>query len=259
MAITITTLGAFPGANSKDKSARIPAAISALNKALAGDAQALVYMQQQAAGSATAVGKDAFNRALAIYDQNKPAAARASSDTPPVGLQPIPRAIPDSQSPLATIPPPPNRLPGWRWDPESWQWVFSPPINVDPVSTGISIPMSQPKPIGFDNSHPPVTFSPVRPTVTVDSLGNGIKPINIGVDGGVITGPPAPELSGPTSGPPAPADYGYVPPTTITKADGTSSTLKSSTTSTDTNTSGKVMLLLAAGVVLWFMVEGKRK
>lgn len=63
------------GTDAKDP-ARIAAAQSALDKALAGDVSQLLYMQQQAGqiagfGSATAVGKEAFRRALVAYDAAK--------------------------------------------------------------------------------------------------------------------------------------------------------------------------------------------
>jgi hypothetical protein len=70
--------GIFAGLTSSDPNdkTRIAAASSALQKALAGDLSQITYMQNQAgmnpgAGSATAVGKEAFRRALVAYDQAK--------------------------------------------------------------------------------------------------------------------------------------------------------------------------------------------
>jgi len=272
--MAITTLGAFPGANDKDKSARIPAAINSLNKALAGDVQALSYMRQQAVGSATAVGKDAFRRALAIYDQQKPAAAPSSSTTPPPALVPMPKPapyVPPSQD--TVIPPehnpaaPPSRMIGWRWDPTQtengkWRgtWVFDPQQVLPPTDIGgMMLPLDQGKPVGFDTTHPPLTHVP--PSIRVRGMKPGqVKPITIGSpDGGVITSPPAssaPEYSGPTPAPQAPADFGYVAPTAGGAA---GKTTVSDATPPKAPSDKMVLLVLGAGVVLWLLVEGKRK
>lgn len=265
--MAITTLGAFPGANDKDKSARIPAAISALNKALAGDQQALTYMRAQAVGSATAVGKDAFRRALAIYDQQKPAAAPSSSTTPLVGLIPIPKPAPllppIDVSPEHDPTGPPDRRFGWRWDVTQtgggqWRgtWVYSPPDYTPPDIGGMTVPVSQAKPIGFDTAHVPLTHAPGG-SVTVTGMRPGlVKPVLIGSpDGGVITGTPAPEYSGPVSAALAPADFGYVAPS-ASPAGGNTAV---STATPPTVSDNKMLLVLAAGVVLWLLVEGKRK
>jgi hypothetical protein len=267
--MAITTLGAFPGANDKDKSARIPAAISALNKALAGDQQALTYMRAQAVGSATAVGKDAFRRALAIYDQQKPAGAPSSSATPPVSLIPIPKPLPQLPPTLDVAPEhdptgPPDRRFGWRWDSSltgggQWRgtWVYSMPDFTPPDIGGMTVPVSQAKPIGFDTAHTPLTFPPGG-SVTVTGMRPGqVKPITVGSpDGGVITSTPAPDYSGPTPAALAPADFGYVPPS-ATPAGG--KTVVSSATPPTAGDNNKILLVLAAGVVLWLLVEGKRK
>lgn len=236
--MAVTTLGAFPGANSTDKSKRIPAAISALNKALAGDAQSLTYMRQQAQSSATAVGKDAFRRALAIYDAQKPAAAPPSTATPRPGLVPIPK--------------PPILIEPLRINPI----IPVPPVAPTPDQGGMVVPVSQPKPIGFDTTHPPLTHAP-QPTVRVSGMRPGqVRPVTIGSsDGGVITSPPTsePVFSGPTPAPLAPADFGYVAPTPAATV---ASDATPPTASSDNN---KILLVLAAGVVLWLLVEGKRK
>lgn len=235
--MAVTTLGAFPGANSKDKSARIPAAIAALNKALAGDQQALAYMRQQSQNSATAVGKDAFRRALAYYDSNKPAAAPKSTATPPPTIVPIPRPpVRIDPLPVPTVGPPP---------PIDY---VSPPPDLG----GMTVPVNQPKPIGFDSAHPPLTHPP---SIRVRALRPGqVKPVTVGspVDGGVITSTPAPEYSGPVSAPQAPADFGYAAPTAAPTVD-------SAATPPTAPDNKKVLLVLAAGVVLWLLVEGKRK
>lgn len=267
--MAITTLGAFPGANDKDKSARIPAAISALNKAIAGDQQALAYMRQQAVGSATAVGKDAFRRALAIYDQQKPAAAPTSSATAPVSLIPIPRPIPLLPPTLDVAPEhnptgPPDRRFGWRWDATltgggQWRgtWVYSMPDYTPPDIGGMTVPVNQAKPIGFDTVHVPLIHPPGG-SVTVTGMKPGqVKPITIGSpDGGVIVSQPAPEYSGPMSAPLAPADFGYVAPSGAIPA---ATPSVSSAATAPTATDNKMLLVLAAGVVLWLLVEGRRK
>lgn len=73
-------------ANKKDPQ-RIQAAQDALQRALAGDASALAYMQSQAVGSATQVGKDAFKAALAAY------AANRTSFTPPLTATPLQQTV----------------------------------------------------------------------------------------------------------------------------------------------------------------------
>jgi hypothetical protein len=85
-------MAGLSGADKKDPE-RIAAAQAALTKALAGDASQILYMQQQAGqvvgyGSATAVGKEAFRRALAEYDRqrgthyNSQSAAATSTASP---------------------------------------------------------------------------------------------------------------------------------------------------------------------------------
>lgn len=85
-ATLISKVGGSLFANKKDPE-RIQAANDALQRALAGDASALVYMQQQAVGSATQVGKDAFRRALEAY------AANRTSFTPPPGATPLQQTV----------------------------------------------------------------------------------------------------------------------------------------------------------------------
>lgn len=246
--MAVTTLGAFPGANNKDVSARIPAAISALNKALAGDMQALAYMRGQAQNSATVVGKDAFNRALAIYDAQKPAAAPSSTDTtlPHLVQMPRPEPIIVPRWPLS----PPDRRVGWRLDPDNG-WVFFDPSTVS-VLPGITLPIGQPKPVGFQPAPHPV-FVPGGVTVTGSKPGQ-VPSVNVGSpDGGVITGSPAPEFSGPASAPLAPANFGYVAPTAGTPE------AQAPEPGAPAPSNNKILLVLAAGVVLWMLVEGKRK
>jgi hypothetical protein len=81
-----TKVGGSLFANKKDPQ-RIQAAQDALARALAGDASALAYMQAQAVGSATQVGKDAFRSALEAY------AANRTSFTPPPGATPLQQTV----------------------------------------------------------------------------------------------------------------------------------------------------------------------
>lgn len=78
-------------ANKKDPQ-RIQAAQDALARALAGDASALAYMQAQAIGSATPVGKAAFKSALDAY------AANRTSFTPPPTSTPLQQVVSDTVS-----------------------------------------------------------------------------------------------------------------------------------------------------------------
>lgn len=82
----INKVGGSLFANKKDPQ-RIQAAQDALARALAGDASALAYMQAQAVGSATEVGKKAFRSALEAY------AANRTSFTPPPGATPLQQTV----------------------------------------------------------------------------------------------------------------------------------------------------------------------
>jgi hypothetical protein len=227
--VAVTTLGAFSGANSKDKSQRIPAALNALNKALAGDATQLVYMRAQAQGSATAVGKEAFARALAIYDQQKPApAAPAPAPKMPVAVAPAP-----------VMPHKPVLLP-------------TPGTIVLNDGGGMDAPVIPIGPPPVDFTHPPV----IVPTVSVHSLKPGvIHTATIGSDdGGVIAGPPAPEYSGPQGATPAASTFGYTaPPSSESAADSTAAVTKPKP---EEPGNGKILLILGIGVVLFFLVDG---
>jgi hypothetical protein len=239
--VTVTTLGSFTGANSTDTSKRIPAAISALNKALAGDLASLDYMRAQSRGSATAVGKEAFTRALAIYDANKPTPPAAPAPAPPpVAIAPPPVTI----HPPALLPSPPVVI-----------------VKPPPPST-VTADGPHGMPVGFDNGgvlvNPIPIHTPVIPGVTLTGIRPGQVPVvNVGSgDGGVIAGPPAPEYSGPSSAPLAPASFGYTAPTADTKADGTPATATATAPAPSNN---KIILLLAVATLLYAWIEGRRK
>lgn len=71
---------------------RIAAAQSALDKALAGDSSQIAYMIQQRWHSATAVGKEAFRRALATYD-SRFGSSYASAGDPATGAVAAPSPV----------------------------------------------------------------------------------------------------------------------------------------------------------------------
>lgn len=236
--MAITSLGSFSGANTTDRTKRIPAAIAALNKSLTGDTAALLYMQQQAGlvpgfGSATAVGRDAFRRSLAIYAQQKPAVS-----TPPVAGQPV-------LLPTPVVAPPPPLI------------YTRPPVSRTDGS-GVYTSPSEPKPIGFNPSAPAMVPPPVAGLggVTVTGIAPGIiTPVNVGSDGGVKTGPPAPEWSFSTAGaPPSPVGSDYAALGDVPTAP------KASASLAPTAMDAKVILfLLAAAAALFFFVDSKRK
>jgi hypothetical protein len=246
--MAVTTLGSFSGANDKDKSARIPAAIAALNKALAGDSASYTYMVGQSQGSATAVGKEAFRRALAIYAQT-----------------------------------PPDRRLGWSIGPSGWTFTapapsapaapFNPPLLVNPqikppillakppIVPTVDTHGAQGAPLGFDPhvTGDPLMHSPVIvPSVTVSGVAPGIiTPVNIGAtDGGVTTGPST-EYGGASTPAAAPASFGYVAPAQAPIAAATATDGAPATSQPPVDM--KMVLILAAGVVLWLLVDGSRK
>jgi hypothetical protein len=234
--MAVTTLGSFPGANDKDKSARIPAAIAALNKALAGDLASVTYMRGQAIGSATAVGKDAFRRALAIYDAQM------------AGFAP--------QAPLV------NPIPVAGYLPTP---TFAPPAPLAPAAPMVPFPgitvISEPHPIGFDHSHDPLIHPPVAVPggITVSGISPGVSyPVNVGSsDGGAITGPPAPTATGPSGSAPAGADFGYTAPGSAPLAPATADLAGGS--GIPAGIDGKIVVLLLVGAALFFFVDAHRK
>lgn len=240
--MAVTTLGSFPGANDKDKSSRIPLALSNLNKALLGDATALAYLRAQALGSATAVGKDAYRRALAIYDAQKTTPA---APPPP----PLPAVI---STPPVAAPVPVMRQPV----------ILQAPKPAPTATVTVDGPGGQP--VGFQPLIDPVLanppfFHPHLPpsTVTLTSMKpNAVPQINVGasVDGGVIQGPPAPEESGPSGTAPAPADFGYV---ALSATPATTTAVATTTAAAPSNTKVLIFLALAAG--LYFLVEHNKK
>ena len=87
-------LGGLKGSNPKDQD-RINDALAKMNRALAGDATAYLQLQQGTGqipgyGSATAVGKEAFKRALAYVDSQRAAPKPSGFLTAPVNVNPIP-------------------------------------------------------------------------------------------------------------------------------------------------------------------------
>lgn len=228
--MTVTTLGAFPGANDKDKSQRIPAAIRALNAALAGDASQLAYMQAQSVGSATAVGKDAFRRALAIYATQKP-----TPTATPVQAPTVVHLAPTTQPVIIQAPKP-------------------------PIVPTVDTHGAQAMPLGFDPTFhtmpalPPVAF---HPSVTVSGVAPGIiQPVILGtqpVDGGVITGQPqATDYAAPQ-----PSTSSFVDdstPAPAVKADGTPADVPASAKSGGVGIGAP--LILGLGVLLWLLVDG---
>lgn len=237
--MAITSLGSFSGANSTDRTKRIPAAIAALNRALAGDTAALLYMQQQAGlvsgfGSATAVGREAFRRALAIYARDNPVVS-----APPVAGQPVLLPTPPVALPLPIDYVRPKPTPDW--------------------GSGVTSQSAEARPIGFNPTAPAMVPPSVAGLggVTVTGVAPRIiTPVQVGSDGGVITGPPAPEFS---FSPALPSTVGsdYAAPFDVPTAPKavTPSVSLAPTTATD----AKVILFLLAAAALFFFVDSKRK
>lgn len=266
--MTVTTLGAFPGANDKDKKERIPAAIAALNRALAGDSSVLTYMTAQSQNSATAVGKDAFKRALAIYSANAPkpatvttAAPNAPTPAAPTGTTqaPKPLAIPTVSAPGSTPAPigfnpgapltdpvPFNNAPfGWipgRPAPAGYHVVSAGTRSehLEPDTPGISIHGVAPGIIT------PVTVGRVRPRHQ--------KPFVAADVGGVISGPPIDDATVTTA---APAPVVAAPSTNLVS----SAASPAAATGSDTGGGSKNLLIagvLIAGTLLFFFVDHHR-
>ncbi|HJQ27675.1 MAG TPA: hypothetical protein VKA60_27575 [Blastocatellia bacterium] len=244
MAVTASVLGSLPGANSKDKSERIPAAVNALNRALAGDTSVLAYMVQQSQHSATAVGKTAFSRALDYYNAHKPAAPTVT--TAPTPQAPRPPVTPVQQP--KPLPVPSVTAPGAQPAPIG----FNPgEVLVDPAVAGglVKAPFASP---GIEiHGTAPGIITPVRigrPVLT------HTKPFVAPETGSVVSGPPQDDsVSVSTNKTPAAPDFGYVAPTPTPIA---------APTAEPPATSGKGMLIaavLVVGVLLFGFIDGNRK
>ena len=165
------SLGAWPGLSGADKD-RVRAARSALVKALAGDDQALAYLQTTS--PATAVGKEAFRRALAVYASHLaalPVPAVSVAALPAPAPHPPAQAVPDGFAHLPPVPFAPHIV-----GPGPFGGVIADPISYAPVLFGgASLPTA---PAGVTATVPGVLFP-----VAVGSSASQ--------DGGVISGPPA--------------------------------------------------------------------
>jgi len=232
---------------------RIANAQSNLTKALAGDMAALAYMRSQVTGSATAVGRDAYRRAVATYDAQRSAT-------------PAPAAPP--RLPVAIVPPPvvytpPFLLPSPKFKPQEPLIYLTPTRFLDSANgSGITSPPSEPKPIGFNPVPPPMNHPPVAAPggITVTGIAPGIiTPVSIGsTDGGVITGPPSPEFSE-LSGNPSPVSAGFSNVAPLSVALAPASVTPRGELSAPTITTAKAILFLLAAAALFFFVDSKRK
>jgi hypothetical protein len=274
--VTASTLGAFPGANDKDKKERIPAAVNALNRALAGDTSVLSYMTAQSQGSATAVGKEAFRRALAYYSANKPAAPSVTAAPAPLaptpaapsgttqGPKPTPIAgvsVPGAQSlPIGFNPgevlidPVVQNSGGFGAAPFGW-------LPGRPAPAGYHIVAAGTRSEHIEADRPGISIHGVTPgIITPVKIGRPriphVKPAPVEV-GGVMTGPPVDTLTADNKAP-ASADFGYVAPSTSTAiAAATDTTTPPAGAPTSTTNAG-LLLGVAAGILLLIVVtKGK--
>lgn len=186
------SLGAWPGLSSADKD-RVRAARAALVKALAGDNQSLAYLQTTS--PATAAGKEAFSRALAVYAVHLaalPPQPASVASLPAPAPHPPTQAVPDG---FAHLPAPP----------------LAPHIVApSPVGGVLVNPIIQ-APVLLTGPGGPNTY-PSSVTATVPGV---TFPVSVGApvvnDGGVMTGPPAAQDTWLTPAPASPAPLALVP------------------------------------------------
>lgn len=198
---------------------------AALAKALAGDEASLRWLQDAVGPSSQhpAATRTAARAALATYAAQKPA----------IVVRP---ALAATENSLVQ----PVLHPAHKFTPHP---ILLPTMKV---------PGAEPATIGFTPVDPNLEAPPVVSTITVKGVAPRIiQPIHIGAaNGGVITGPPQAEYSGPMSSSLDAPNYGFVPPETTAPAPPSIAAAP---------VDSKTLLLLLAAVAVFFLVDSKRK